>query len=50
MDYEKFKHDMQQDVLKNLANMGIDKAKGQKIYFHKIRPPNSFSIRNMVRL
>lgn len=25
-------------------------AKGQKIYFHKIRPPNSFSIRNMVRL
>ena len=26
------------------------KAKGKKIYFHKIRPPNSFSIRNMVRL
>lgn len=26
------------------------KAKGKKIYFHKIRPPNSFNIRNMVRL
>jgi hypothetical protein len=26
------------------------KAKGKKIYFHKIRQPNSFNIRNMVRL
>ena len=28
----------------------VCKAKGKKIYLYKIRPPNSFSLRNMVRL
>lgn len=26
MDYEKFKHDMEQDALKNLANRGVEKS------------------------
>jgi len=28
MDYEKFKQDMEQDVLKNLANRGIEAETG----------------------